>query len=131
MAKYYHSTINDRIESILEKGLDPSFAGTGADSGVPKDIPGYKRMVFLTKVNPSVHGYGPAQFEVDLPDDFPVRPLIAPPFSWLDFSKTFTTEKAIPPSYIRLLSDHAKAQPSNAVKLAASLGVAAARAKSK
>jgi hypothetical protein len=128
MAKYYHSTTDDRIKSILEKGLDPSFAGTGADSGVPKNIPGYKRMVFLTQ-RPSIHKYGPAMFEVDLPNDFPIKPLYTPPFDWLDFSKTFTTEQAIPPNYIKLLSDLVKAQQSNAVKLAASLGVAAARAK--
>ena len=94
---FYHSTLKDRVDSILEKGLDPSFAGTGADTGVPDMCSDYERLVFLTK-HPTIQGgYGPASFEVNLPDDFPVRRL---PLQWM--SGDYVTSKPIPPEYIKL-----------------------------
>ena len=94
---FYHSTLKDRVDSILEKGLDPSFAGTGADAGVPTNSPGYERLIYLTK-KPTIQSYGPASFEVNLPDDFPVRPLYLQQL----LAGNHVTSKPIPPEYIKL-----------------------------
>jgi hypothetical protein len=97
---FYHSTLKDRVDSILEKGLDPSFAGTGADTGVPAMCSDYERLVFLTKHIATQGGYGPASFEVNLPDDFPVRPLYSGLLQRM--AGDYVTSKPIPPEYIKL-----------------------------
>jgi hypothetical protein len=97
---FYHSTLKDRVDSILEKGLDPSFAGTGADTGVPAMCSDYERLVFLTKHLTTQGGYGPASFEVNLPDDFPVRPLYSGLLQRM--AGDYVTSKPIPPEYIKL-----------------------------
>ena len=154
---FYHGTYPDRIESILRTGLDPNYAGQGGGTlpglnekdprpkifltTFPSYAESYARMAANTLAQRKAKEEGkgwirqllargtPAPlFRVDLPIDFPVHELAKVPF--LKSDEYYVTD-LIPPSYIKLLSDHAKAQPSNAVKLAASLGVAAARAKSK
>jgi len=96
---FYHGTASKNLKSILERGLDPEFAGTGADSGVPTDIPGYERRVFLATHPQLNSGYGDARLKVELPDDFAVQPLFPWPLNML-MTDQYTTQK-IPAKYIQ------------------------------
>jgi hypothetical protein len=99
---FYHGTTSKNLKSILAKGLDPSFAGTGADSGVPTDIPGYERRVFLATHPQLNSGYGDARLEITLPEDFKVSPLFSGPIGWA-MTDHYTTDK-IDPKYIKVIS---------------------------
>jgi hypothetical protein len=106
--RFYHGTAAKNLDSILQHGLDPAFAGTGADHGVPTDIPGYEQRVFLA-THPQVNsGYGDARIEVELPEDFDVKPLFPWPVSSV-LDDQYTTQK-IPPKYLRLIREAAQAQ---------------------
>jgi superfamily II DNA or RNA helicase len=96
---FYHGTASKNLKSILARGLDPEFAGTGADSGVPTDIPGYERRVFLATHPQLNSGYGDARFKVELPEDFDVKPLFPWPLNMV-MTDHYTTQK-IPAEYIK------------------------------
>ncbi|NDD52515.1 DEAD/DEAH box helicase [bacterium] len=96
---FYHGTDSKNLKSILARGLDPEFAGTGADSGVPTDIPGYERRVFLATHPQLNSGYGDARLKVELPEYFDVKPLFPWPLSTF-MTDHYTTQK-IPAKYIK------------------------------
>jgi hypothetical protein len=103
---YYHGTDSKNLKAILERGLDPAFAGTGADSGVPTDIPGYEQRVFLATHPQLNSGYGDTRLQIDVPDDFEVKPLFNWPFNAV-LTDHYTTKK-IPPEYIKVLAARAE-----------------------
>lgn len=100
---FYHGTAAKNLAAILKDGLDPAFAGTGADRGVPTDIPGYERRVFLATHPQLNSGYGDARLEITLPEDFDVRPLFSWPIS-AAMTDHYTTQK-IPAKYIKRLGE--------------------------
>jgi hypothetical protein len=104
---FYHGTAEKNLPAILKDGLDPAFAGTGADSGVPTDIPGYERRVFLATHPQLNSGYGDARLEVNLPEDFDVKPLFPWPLN-LVMTDHYTQQK-IPSKYIKRTGNEKKA----------------------
>lgn len=105
---FYHSTPKDRLENILRHGLDPALAGTGADGGVPADTPGYEQRVFMASHPQLNAGYGDGKLELNLPDDFDVKPLFSWPFN-LMMTDHYTTQK-IPAKYIKQIAADKQAE---------------------
>lgn len=94
--RFYHTTTPAALQSIIEHGLSPTFAGSGADRGVPTDVPGYKQQVYLSATPAGANYPGGVMLTIDLPEEFALNKVWTLPFT----SRVWASEKPIPPDYI-------------------------------